>query len=51
MLEVIVPVSDGWPPPWAWKIVDGVVRMKGVDSVSGGGLNRDWISEGRDESV
>jgi hypothetical protein len=24
----MVPVSLGWPPPWAWKIVEGVVRMK-----------------------
>jgi hypothetical protein len=27
VVVVMVPVSEGWPPPWAWKIVDGVVRM------------------------
>jgi hypothetical protein len=27
LVKVIVPVSDGWPPPWAWKIVEGVVIM------------------------
>jgi len=27
VFRVIVPVSDGWPPPWAWKIVEGVVMM------------------------
>lgn len=25
--SVMVPMSLGWPPPWAWKIVLGVLRM------------------------
>ena len=37
-VSVMVPLSDGWPPPWAWKIVEGVVSMYGVLSV--GGLKR-----------
>ena len=45
--QVIVPVSEGWPPPWAWKIVEGVVRTWGV--VSEDGLKRDWIEGGREE--
>ena len=41
-------MSLGCPPPCAWKIVDGVVRMKASFSFSseeeGGGLKRDWCS-------
>lgn len=24
--EEMVPMSEGWPPPWGWKIVAGVMR-------------------------
>lgn len=24
--DVMVPVSEGWPSPWAWKIVEVVIR-------------------------
>lgn len=44
----MVPVSDGWPPPCAWKIVEGVVRIMGSEEF-GGGLKRDWIGEGRED--
>ena len=27
VVGVMVPVSVGWPPPWAWKIVEGVHRI------------------------
>lgn len=32
--KVMVPVSDGWPPPCTWKMVDGVVRIYGCDDSS-----------------
>ena len=45
-------MSLGCPPPCAWKIVDGVVRMNASFSFSseeeGGGLKRDCWSGGRE---
>jgi hypothetical protein len=29
--EVMVPVSEGWPPPCGWKIVCGVMMAKSVE--------------------
>lgn len=31
----MLPSSEGWPPPWGWKIVSSQVRMK---SWAGSGL-------------
>jgi hypothetical protein len=45
----IVPTSEGWPPPWAWKIVDDVVRIMGSEGISGGGLKRRRVSSGKEE--
>ena len=37
---VMLPSSEGWPPPWGWKIVSSVVRMKSCSGSGSAALNR-----------
>jgi hypothetical protein len=44
----MLPVSLGWPPPCAWKMVAEVVRMRAV--LFSEGLKSDWVVGGNEES-
>lgn len=37
---VMLPSSEGWPPPWGWKIVSSVVRMKSWSGSGSAALKR-----------
>lgn len=44
---MILPVSDGCPPPWGWKIVDSAIRACVGKGSMLPGLRSDWSAAGR----
>ena len=44
-MEVMVPRSEGWPPPWGWKIVSFVATPTGLEEITF--LKRDCSASGR----